>query len=216
MLIYIIIYIASYVWGSQVAPAPLLLIYEDYRHTEKIMEKEIWKDIKGFEGYYQISNYGNVKGLTRKVKKWDGEKIIKEKIKIADLTKGYYRIALYKKNKIKKEQIHRLVATHFILNPENKPQVNHIDGNKLNNHVSNLEWVTQSENQIHAYKIGLQKKPILYCENHNRTNLKNKDVINIRKKYKPYKYTMKMLAKEYNLSVYGIAQIIYRYSWRRI
>jgi len=70
---------------------------------------------------------------------------------------GYARVELFSNGSGRKFSVHRLVATAFVPNPHNKPQVNHIDGNKLNNAASNLEWVTQSENQKHAYAIGLQK-----------------------------------------------------------
>jgi hypothetical protein len=70
---------------------------------------------------------------------------------------GYFRVQLWSGGFVKHHLVHRLVANAFITNPDGKPQVNHIDGNKKNNNVENLEWVTQSENQIHAYKLGLQK-----------------------------------------------------------
>lgn len=108
--------------------------------------QEIWKDIKEYEGLYQISNLGNVKSLKR-------NKLLKP-IKDKD---GYLCVTLYKMCKLKEKKVHRLVAQTFILNPENKPQVNHIDGNKQNNVVNNLEWCTRLENIEHAWKIGLMK-----------------------------------------------------------
>ena len=120
------------------------------------MEKIIWVDIYGFKGEYQISNNGDVKSLNRIVKHRDGLRNISERILKISVSRGYKFIALFKNGKGKSFLIHRLVAEAFIKNPENKPQVNHIDGNKLNNHVSNLEWCTSSENGIHAYKTGLQ------------------------------------------------------------
>lgn len=98
---------------------------------------EIWVDIKGFEGLYQISNLGRVKSVTRNLIR----KIQVNKKHIY----GYCEITLSKNNKDFRYKIHHLVAEHFIPNPYNKPQVNHIDGNKLNNTVSNLEWVTYEE-----------------------------------------------------------------------
>lgn len=116
---------------------------------------EIWKDIKGYEGIYQISSLGNVKSLYG----WDGHAYItREKIlHPAPTTTGYYKVKLVKDGHRKDHKIHRLVADAFISNPMNKKQVNHKDGNKLNNDVNNLEWCTASENSQHSYQTGLKK-----------------------------------------------------------
>ena len=114
---------------------------------------EKWKPIKGYEGLYEISNLGNVKSLGRTDrfnKKW-GCRIMKPTY----VGKHYKMVRLCKDGKTKNKKVHRLVAEAFIPNPDGKPQVNHIDGNKDNNIVSNLEWVTNSENQIHARANGL-------------------------------------------------------------
>lgn len=106
--------------------------------------EEIWKDIQGYEGYYQISNFGNVKNTkTNKILTGDTN------------STGYRRVILY--NPVKKRFfIHRLVALHFCNGYSDDLVVNHIDGNKLNNHYKNLEWVTKSENDKHAFKLGLR------------------------------------------------------------
>lgn len=122
------------------------------------MDKEIWKDIAGYEGLYQINNYGDVKSLNYGNTK-------KEKILKPHNNDGYYDVTLYKHGKHKQYKIHRLVAQNFIPNPKNKPQVNHKDGNKINNNVNNLEWVTNSENIKHAFKTNLHKK--YYGSDHN-------------------------------------------------
>lgn len=129
------------------------------RDLETKATKEIWKDIKGYEGLYQVSNLGRVRSLDRYVKQNHNTKQLK-KGKIIQPTKnhkGYLGLKLCKENTSKKVSIHRLVAQTFIPNLENKPQVNHIDGDKTNNRIENLEWCTNSENQIHAYKMGLNK-----------------------------------------------------------
>lgn len=128
--------------------------------------KEIWKDIKGYEGLYQVSNLGRIKSMLG-TKMISGKLIYIKREKILSTfkinnNKPYLRIGLNKNKQRKCFLVHRLVAEAFIPNPENKPQVNHIDGNKQNNNVNNLEWVNNQENKIHASKNNLITK--LYGE----------------------------------------------------
>ncbi|MDY2883057.1 MAG: NUMOD4 domain-containing protein [Romboutsia timonensis] len=119
--------------------------------------EEVWKDIKGFEEIYQVSNFGRVKSLLRKRRNRNGYFYIKEKIlKQSINTYGYLQVCLYNNCERSVKRVHRLVAETFIPNPSNKPEVNHIDGNKTNNKIDNLEWVTSKENITHAFKIGLR------------------------------------------------------------
>jgi len=110
--------------------------------------KEEWKDIKGYEGLYQISNLGNVKSLSRKVKHYmGGEKKCNEKILSPDINHhGYCRVTLFNKNKRRRIAVHRLVAEAFVENPNGYPEINHKDENPLNNTCSNLEWCTKGYN----------------------------------------------------------------------
>ncbi len=113
-------------------------------------DKEIWKAIKGYEGYYEISNYGRVKSLQNRqynFKTQQVEIIKREKIlKSSKVKRGYYAISLVKNGESKSFYIHRLIAIAFIKNEFNKPVINHIDENKENNNIDNLEWCTQKEN----------------------------------------------------------------------
>lgn len=113
--------------------------------------KEVWKDIKEYEGYYEVSNLGNVRSKERYVKTGGGGKrLISSKIKNPFLNKrGYLRVQLFKNNRKKNFRVHRLVAQAFIENPENKLEINHKNLNKKDNIVSNLEWVTGEENRLH-------------------------------------------------------------------
>ena len=125
--------------------------------SDILVQDEVWKDIEGYEGLYQVSTCGNIKSLAKPRKNGNGRCYIqKEKLLKQSFTStGYKKVELYKDGKRKSFKVHRLVAIAFIPNPDNKPEVNHIDGNKINNNIDNLEWVTSSENTIHAYETGL-------------------------------------------------------------
>lgn len=116
---------------------------------------EIWKEVLGFEGLYEVSNHGNVRSVDREVNHNKGLQSLKGKPKKPSLsTSGYLKVCLYKDNKNHNKYIHRLVISAFS-SDEEKETVNHIDGNKLNNHISNLEWATYKENNNHANSTGL-------------------------------------------------------------
>lgn len=108
----------------------------------------MWRKIKGYETEYEINRTGDIRRLTTK-KGCLGGKILKH----GKASNGYIKIELCKNGKVKTFQLHRLLAQHFIDNPDNNPQVNHIDGNRSNFSLSNLEWVTARENLLHAIRV---------------------------------------------------------------
>lgn len=111
------------------------------------MAKEIWKDIPGYEGFYQASTEGRVRSVDRIVKKWDGKKLVKGRILIPSANLGgYLFVELFMDGVGKIKTIHRLVAEAFIPNPDNLQQINHKDENKKNNRVENLEWCSGTYN----------------------------------------------------------------------
>ena len=120
---------------------------------------EKWKPVVGYEGFYEVSDTGKIKTLGRTIQQKDGRtRTIKSKV-MKDRTnnRGYHIISLNTGNSKKDHLVHRLVAMAFLPNPDNLEQVNHIDGNKDNNSVSNLEWCDQTHNMKEAYKLGLRK-----------------------------------------------------------
>ena len=121
--------------------------------AQNLQEQEEWRDIKGYEGLYQVSNKGRVKSLERAIAAKSGSKrTIRERVlKLTTNPKGYLRVQLYNSSgKMKIFSVHRLVCEAFYPNPQNKPQVNHINEVKTDNRACNLEWVTAKENLKHG------------------------------------------------------------------
>lgn len=159
---------------------------------------EDWVWVEGYEGHYKVSNTGKVLSIK-------SNKILS----LNRITKdGYNYVALSKNNKAKEFKIHRLVAIHFIPNTKNKPTVNHIDGNKQNNSVENLEWATREENMQHAYDLGL--KEMHKGSKHSRAKLTNEQVVEIKATYQRYKrgFGSVALAKKYGVESSTILRIV--------
>jgi hypothetical protein len=172
--------------------------------------EEIWRSIKNYEGLYEISSFGRVKSLKRMVKNRHFETRVNEKILKPGFTGHYYQVHLCKNGKCPLHEVARLVADAFISNPENKPQVNHISGFKLDNNFENLEWSTVSENCFHAYKIGLQTA---VGENNGKAKLTEEKVREIRKLYSEKEITQKDLANKYNVTRGAIGFIVRNERW---
>lgn len=168
--------------------------------------KEIWKKIKKLP--YEISNYGKIRRAESYNSTYVG-KVLKQSLD----RDGYLKVILYKNGKMKTIKIHRLVAEAFLGPCPDGKEVNHIDGNKENPHVDNLEYVTKSENSKHAFKLGLQDNK---GEKHPSNKLKEKDVLKIRRIYKTGNYYQRELAKNFNCSQAHISEIINNKRWKHI
>jgi hypothetical protein len=175
--------------------------------------EEIWKKIKGYEGFYEVSNLGNVKSVERLIRFSDGRKRTFPSRVLAKnkSTNDYLFVALYVNQKFSIIGIHRLVAIAFIHNPENKPEVNHKDGNKANNHYLNLEWNTTRENSEHSFSNKLNKN---FGENHTHSKLKNKDISEIKKMYSEG-YFQREIALKYGVTRSLISYIVNNKTWQR-
>lgn len=163
---------------------------------------EIFKDIIGYEGIYQISNLGRVKSLKRFVDNHSGlKKQLKEKILKNHISKtGYYVIDL-KNNSLRKTfKVHRLIAIMFISKVNGKDFVNHIDGNKLNNSIDNLEWCTISENNKHAELTGLKNDSGV---NNSKSKLTKENVLFIRQS----SLKLKELSEMFGINQSGVSKI---------
>jgi hypothetical protein len=180
-----------------------------------ILEKEEWRYIPGYEGYYQVSNHGRVRSLDRYVShSKGGQRLVKGKIlKPQKIGKGYLRIGLYKNQKIKIRYkhylIHVLVLTVFDRPPKEGEQCNHKDGNKENNHRLNLEWCTCKENIRHKINI-LGKTQVCNYK------LTDQNVREIRVFLKEGKLTQKEIAKRYNVTHQTISCIKLDKNWKNL
>lgn len=133
---------------------------------------EIWRDIEGYVGWYQISTFGRVKTLSRKISNWSKFRISEERIKVGNLRKdGYIATTFCVDSKITMKKFHRLVGETFLHNPKNKIDINHLDGVRHNNMLYNLEWATRSENKLHGFRIGITKPTCLgrFGKDHHRS-----------------------------------------------
>lgn len=173
---------------------------------------EIWMDIKGYEGRYQVSNLGRVKSIARIVVRTDGAHTpIKETVRSQhENHKGYFKLNL--RGTLGDAFVHRLVAMAFIPNPENKEFVNHINGDKKDNRVENLEWVSAKENSEHAVSTGLMKHK---GAGNPMSKLTEEKVIKIKRLFFMGSKT-KDLAALFNVSFGAIHLIVNNKRWRHV
>lgn len=184
--------------------------------------KEVYKPIKDFEGKYEISNFGNVKSLARRVRNTTRnttrelpEIILSPKVG----TSGYLEVTLNTPTYSKTKRIHRLIAEHFLPLVEDKNVINHKDGNKLNNSISNLEWVTQAENAKHAFDTGLNKSSVLSGSKgskHPNTVLTEKLVLKIRNSHSVIRSIKNLVILYPEITKSTLGKIVYRQTWKHI
>ena len=167
---------------------------------------EVWSSVDGYEGLYSVSSLGRVKSHY-----FGKERILRPRV-----VRGYCTVALFKDGKRKNYFIHRLVAYAFISNPNNKTQINHIDGNKVNNRCDNLEWCTASENQKHAFSHGLNNAG--HGETSRNHKLTDDIVREIRRLYVPRDrvYGCQALAERYGVSHQYISELVRNKKWKQV
>lgn len=165
------------------------------------MTQEIFKPVPNYEGLYEGSNFGRIKSLPRGKK--GKEKILKP------TKQTYYIIDLCKGGEIKRFLVHRLIAKTFLENTKNKEHVNHIDGNKLNNKLENLEWVTRSENQLHAIQYGLRTTKGVKNSQCKLTEKQVIEIFNDKRKYSE-------ISNQHNISIPTICDIKKNRSWSHL
>lgn len=177
--------------------------------------KEIWKWIPSFEEHYQVSNIGNVRSVKRMTAgRWDNLKTSNgRQLKLEISNCGYLRACLSMNGKTKKHSVHRLVALAF-LDKSDKNCVNHIDGNRKNNNINNLEWCTYKENTNTA--MGLNRLRWRFGERHPCSKLNDEKVKSILKEYIPWKVGCFRLATKYGVTARTIQSIILGLTWKHI
>ena len=179
---------------------------------------EVWKSICDFEGFYEISNLGNVRSVERLVHKSNGRHaIFKSNPLKPTMGAGYFRVVLSMEGFKRTLSIHRLIAIAFIPNPKKLSCINHKNGIKTDNSLGNLEWCSYSENTKHAFKTGLLTSGLKgkTGESHPTSKLKSKEVVIIKDLINAGQ-TLISIAKRFNISDKAISDIKIGRTWRSI
>lgn len=169
--------------------------------------EEIWKDIEGYKGVYQISNIGRVKSMYNH--RGTPNRFLSPKL----TQNAYNSVNLYKNKSQRTFFIHQLVAKSFLPNPENKKGINHIDGNHLNNNVTNLEWATDLENMTHAISNNLINNK---GESNGESKLTESQVLEIDNLLRTKSMQQKEIANHFNVSAMTISNIKHRKQWKHL
>lgn len=185
-------------------------------------QEEKWLPAPGYEGYYEVSNLGRVKSAAIFIRhdgNWADEGGYTKKIKIRTQQTnryGYKAIKMCKMGNCKRCLVHRLIALAFIPTDNPKLQINHIDGDKTNNNVNNLEWVTPKENMKHAWETGLINKDHTVGSRHHKATLTEEQVVEIRSLYAAKAFTKDQLAEKYDLNKSTLSDLLYRRTWKHV
>ena len=186
------------------------------RPSDEVAGKVVakWKPVVGYEGIYQVSDCGMVRSIDRRIinslghhRFYEG-KMIKQRIR-----NGYPVVDLWNQRP-KTHSVHRLVAQAFVPNPDNLPEVNHIDGNKSNRHYANLEWISRSGNAAHAYKTGIMKPSQMPMESNGNAKLTLAQVDEIRALSKQGMSSYK-IAERYGVHAATVQRAVNGASWRK-
>jgi hypothetical protein len=180
------------------------------------MKNEIWKDVAGYVGYYEVSNYGKVRSVDRYVNNHKGERALRKGKVLTDTLddKGYVRYTFRMGKSKKMKRGHRLVAEAFIPNPNQYTIINHKDGNKANNHISNLEWCTHRQNSQHAESMGLVNH--VKGSNHHKATITEDTVRAMRKLYAEGNHTQKQIAEEFSVHLSKAKHILAGRTWKHV
>jgi len=174
-------------------------------------EIEEWIDVLGWEGFYQVSNLARVRSLKRTIANSSGAyRTYGGAIRKQVNRQGYLSVGMWRDNKLTGVSIHRLVAIAFIPNPDNKPEINHINGIKTDNRPENLEWTTRSENVQHAFDTGLKIGP--RGEKQGMSKLTEAQVLEIRASPD----SQRSIAKAYNVSQMAVSKIKRNITWSHL